>query len=179
MGILDRVILSIYTVFLLAVSLVTVLIAAGWLTPLQFLEAGLRSTSGRWAIGLVGAVFFIVSLRLLWYAFRRRGTSQTTIHETALGEVRISLNAIENLIRRVGRQVNGIRDLHPRVRAAEGGLKIDLRAWVSPDINVPDVSDHLQGQVKKHIRNVVGMDVAEISILVKDVSTEIRRGRVE
>lgn len=179
MGVADRIILTLYTFFLAFISLFIVLMAMGWGFPLEFIRTSLLNPNGRWAVGVLGTAFFVVSIRLLYYGFRRRGPSQTVVHETALGEVRITLGAVENLVKRVARQVKGVRDIRTSVGRSPEGITVNLRAVVSPEVSIPEVSDQVQNAVKNYVRHVVGVEVAEIKIYIDNITSEARRGRLE
>lgn len=179
MGVFDRVVLTLYTISLTVISLVIVTMAFGWLGPLDFIQRSLMAVNGRVVIGLVGTAFFVVSVRFMYFAFHRRSRSQTLIHQNPLGEVRISLSAIENLIKRIGLQTGGVKDLKAYASTGSGGVNVSLRVWVSPDASIPELSDHLQSQINKYVKSVVGVDVAEVRIHVENITTEIRSRRVE
>lgn len=178
MGILDRIILTIYTVALTLISAAIVALAAGWLVPLREIERLLADTNGRWATGLVGLVFFVASVRLLYFAFRRRGGGRGVVHESNLGEVRISMDAVENLVSRVARQQRGVRDVRSRADYAGGQISVNLRTWVGPDVSVPELSELLQREVARYVRNVIGIDVSQVRVQVVSIA-EGRRGKVE
>lgn len=179
MGILDRIILTIYTFALTFFSGAGLLVAFGWRAPFQVLVDAVESTRGRWSLGIIAAVLFISSVRLLYFAFRRGQASQTVVHQAELGEVRIKIDAIENLVRRVARQVKGIREAQPRVDASEGGIDVRIRVWVSPDVNIPEVTSELQQEISRYVHNVVGISVTQCEVDVTDITTETRRSRVE
>lgn len=179
MGILDRVVLTVYTVALLPISLFAVLIALGWGRPFDVVRASLLTVNGRAAVGLIGALLFVSSVRLLYLAFRGRGAGGQVVHETDLGDVRISLDAVENLVQRVSRQVKGVRDVRPHVRLVADGVEADVRVWVAPDVCIPDLARQVQEEVRRSVQTVVGVALSALEIRVENITTEGRRGRVE
>ncbi len=179
MGIFDRVILTIYTFALTFLSAAFVALAAGWLVPLEYVRTVLQDPNGRWVIGLAGAVFFVASVRLLYFAFRRRGSGRYVVHDAQLGEVRISLETVENLVARVARLQRGVREVRAVAEVAEGRVGVYLRTWVSPDVNIPELSDTLQREIARSVRGVIGVEVAQVRMDVVNLAAEGRRGRVE
>jgi hypothetical protein len=178
-GLFDRIILTIYTFSLTFISFITVATALGWLVPLEFVWTSLHTTNGRWVFGLIGGVFFVVSIRLLYFAFRRTSTSRMLIHDTALGQVDITFGAIENLVERVGHHLDGIRDIRPTVAANDDGISVKLVIGVSPDTNVPQLADELQNNIKRYVRRVVGLPVTNVDVHVRDITTQFSRSRLE
>src|SRR5690606_7407582 len=172
MGVFDQIILAVYTVSLAAVSALVVLAALGWQLPLDlFVNQALRVPEGRWATGILAALFFVSSVRLLRLVFRRRGPGQTLVRETELGQVAIALGAVENLVLRIGRQVDGVRDLSARVEAGDHGVRIRIRAAVADSAAVPDLTAAMQQVVQEHVRQVVGVEVEQVAVTVADIGT--------
>ncbi|HEY8450309.1 MAG TPA: hypothetical protein VIL95_07520, partial [Bacillota bacterium] len=126
MGLVDQVILAVYTIGLTVLSVLLVVVALGWLEPLQLLEQVLADPGGRWAVGLVGALFFVTGVRLAGLVFRRRGPGGMLVRQTDLGEVQVAVGAIEQFVARVGRQVDGVRELKARVGGGERGIQVQL-----------------------------------------------------
>ena len=179
MGIFDRVMLTILTLIVAAFSAVVILLAAGWLVPLEAFWTSLLKVSGRWVIGTLAGLTFIVAVRFIYFGFHRAGSDETLVHESEFGEVRISLSAVENLVRKVARQVKGVRDVRGWVTPGGGRLNVRLRTVISPDVSVPDVSGDIQNSVRDCLKNVVGVEAGEVRVFVENISNEARRGRVE
>ncbi len=181
MGILGRIVLLLYTLSLAVISaLVLGMSALGWLTPLDWVRTSLTADpNGRWTVGIASLVFFVVSIVFIIYTFTPRYPSRALVHETDLGEVHVTLEAIENLVKKVTRQIRGIRSVKARVATTGGGLEIWLRTVMSPDVSVPAVSEEIRTTLKGYVKNVVGAEVAEVHVYVTDISSESRKGRVE
>lgn len=178
MSLADRVFLTLYSLCLAVVSLLVVAVASGWEGPVAGLQAGLADPGRRWVMGALGVIFFAFSVRFLTLGVRRQRGSRSVVHETTMGEVSVSLGAIENLVRRVARQCTGVRDVRGWVRYGAAGLSVHLRLVVSPDVSIPKVSEEVQKAVAQYVRDVVGVGVSEVQVMVENISTEPRR-RVE
>lgn len=175
MSLADRVFLTFYSLCLAVLSLVVVAMASGWEGPLSGLQAGLADPQGRWVLGVLGVVFFAFSVRFLTLGVRSQRGPRSVVHETALGDVSVSLGAVENLVRRVARQCAGVRDVRGWVRYGPAGLAVDLRLVVSPDVNIPKTSEEVQKTVSQYVREVVGVAVAQVRVTVENIGTEPRR----
>jgi len=181
MGLFDRIILTIFTFIVAAFSAVVILLVAGWLAPLEVFRDVLRDDGGRLLIGILAGLTFIIAVRFIYYGFHLSGPEQALVHESSLGEVRIAIGAIESLVRRVARQVKGVRDVRGWVSPAGGRLDVRLRVVIAPDVNVPDVSGGIQNAVRECLKTVVGVEAGEVRVFVENISNEpqSRRGRVE
>ncbi|MGB9867031.1 MAG: alkaline shock response membrane anchor protein AmaP [Bacillota bacterium] len=179
MNIVDRLLLVIYTFLLAAFSVVVTMASLGWRSALDYMVTVATSGNTRWAAALTGVVFFAISVKLLYMAFRRRYHGQTVVHETPLGEVRVSLDAVEALVKRVVRQIDGVRDVKALVTTGSGLVDVELRVAVSPEVSIPGTSEDIQSAVKNQVRNVVGVNVGSVKVYVENITNETRRTRVE
>ena len=86
MSIIDRIILSIYTILLMLLSLTSILLSLKVL-PQEYWQQGLSLIYGRWEAALIGGVFFLVSIRLLLAGLRSRRGPNKIVHQTEMGVV--------------------------------------------------------------------------------------------
>ncbi len=177
MGLLDRLLLTVYTVALTLFSAITVVVALGDQRPFHAFQLALVNPEGRWITGLVSLLVLASSVRLLYSAFAR--PRMQVVHETDLGDVRIAREAVENLVQRVARQVRGVRDIRARVALGPDGVVAWARVWVSPDVGIPGLARQVQDEVRRAMREVVGVELSELRLHVENISTEGRRTRVE
>lgn len=178
---IDRIVLTVYTLALAFVSglMILVALAPAWIQPHVWLAEALESTRGQVLVGMSGAAFFAVSLRLIVFAFARRGGGQPVIHETAMGEVRISLDAVENLIKKVSRSVKGVREVKAVVSHSKDGLRAHLRGTVSPEVSIPEASEEIQNTVRQYVKRVVGVEISDISIEIDNIASDAHRRRLD
>jgi uncharacterized alkaline shock family protein YloU len=181
MGIIDRIVLTIYTLALAFISGLMILVAAApkWASPHLWIAESLTSARGRWVLGLIGVAFFAVSVRLIFFAFARRGGGQPVVHETDLGDVRISLDAVESLVRKVARSIKGVRDIKAVVVHGKDGLQATLRGTISPEVSIPEVSEEIQTAVRQYVKRVVGVEIASVRLEVDNIASDNRRGRLD
>lgn len=179
MGIFDRIILSIYTFTLAFLSLGVILISLR-LISLEQVRTSISLIYGQWEAGLVAAVFLLVSIRLLLAGLRSRRGSGTIIHHNDMGDVHISLTAVENLVEKAARHVRGVRGVKVAAGHTPAGLKVRVRAVISPESNVPAVTAEIQRRVGEYIKNTVGVELADMHIFVENISNDFKtKHRVE
>jgi len=182
MGIFDRVLLTIYTFVITLFSLGIVFIASKQVS-LELLWTSLQvNIYGRWEAALIGFVFFLLSMRLLITGITPHKGRQSIVQDTALGQVHITLSAIENLVQKVTRQIKGVRSVKTYIVNSDQGIGIHLKTVVSPEGSIPDISEEIQNRVKNYVHHVVGTEVAYIRLFVEDISNEVGskpRSRVE
>lgn len=181
MSIIDRIALELFTLGIAVVAGLVILMGFGWLAPLDWLQNALQTINGRWVTGIIGLGYLVFSARFILYGFsRRRYPSQSLTQDTELGEVRVSLGAVENLVRKTASQVRGVREVRTVVtRNKEAGIDVELSLVVSSDSNIPSLSDQVQNLIRDYVHTVVGVTVGQVKVLVDNISNESRRGRVE
>lgn len=181
MGIIDRIVLSIYTFSLAIISglMVLVAIAPEWLQPHLWLQEALSTGRGQALIGLVGAAFFAVSVRLIVFAFARKGGGQPVVYESAMGEVHISLGAVESLVKKTARSIKGVREMKATITHGKDGLHAHLVGTVSPEVSIPEVSQEIQATVRQYVKRVVGVEMAEVTLEVENIAADGRSRRLD
>lgn len=182
MGIFDRIILMLYTLSLTVLSALFVAVAAGWSFPLDYIRTTLENPNGRWALGITSAAFLVVSLRFIWYVFSPRGErgGRRVYHETELGVISISLDAVENLVKKSARQVRGVRDVKAKVENSGGGVQVFLKTVVTPETSVPEASKEIERILRHSVKSVIGVELTGLNVSVENIAADGgRRGRFE
>lgn len=172
---LDRLLLFLYTLAVGAASVIAVVIALGgleteWLKRLVEEAAG-QSRSVQGTVVAVGVVLFAVSLRLFAVSFRRSGGGgESIVQRTEHGDIRISVDTIENLALKAASRSRGVKDLRARVRASDAGLQIMIRAFVDGESAIPALSEEMQKNVSEQLEQATGIPVAEVSVFIANVT---------
>ncbi|MFZ5814520.1 MAG: alkaline shock response membrane anchor protein AmaP [Bacillota bacterium] len=180
MGVIDRIVLSIYTLSLAVISGLMIVVAIfPSINAHLWLEEALSSSRGQLLIGLIGTAFFAVSVRLIVFALTRRGGGQPVIFESPAGEVRISLDAVESLVKKTARSIKGVREMKAVITHGKDGLHADLKGTVSPDVSIPEVSEEIQSSVRQYVKRVVGVEMAEIKIEIENIAADGRGRRLD
>lgn len=179
MGIIDRIMLSIYTFFLAFLSVVVILLSLR-LIHLELAWTSLAYVYGQWEASLVGAVFFLVSIRLLLAGLRSRRVKNTIVHHNDMGDVHISLMAVENLVEKVARHIRGVRDIKVDVSMAHENIIVRMKVKISPESHVPTVAAEIQNRVHEYVKNTVGIELADVQVMVETISNDFKtKQRVE
>ncbi|HCC33499.1 MAG TPA: alkaline shock response membrane anchor protein AmaP [Clostridiales bacterium] len=179
MGVFDRVVLTIFALSNALLSALLLAVLLGWTAPLLYLGSYLQEPRDQWLLGSLAAIMLAVSSRFLYYGMRRPRQRRSLVHEGPLGETTISLGAVESLVAKVVRQLRGVREIRPRVHLLDGNVHVFIRAVVGSDVCVPEWSEEVQRTVRNQVRTIVGVDVAQVRVLVSNISSEPRRGRLE
>ncbi len=141
-------------------------------------QLGELTLNGRlWAGGLA-LICVVITFFVLRMALRIRREEKTVINQTQFGEIRITVSAIESLTLRATRKIRGVKDAHVGVRADLTGLDIFIEISVTPDLNIPQISEEIRTKVDEYINQTIGIRVNSIKVLVTRIEGE-NRTRVE
>jgi len=106
---------------------------------------------------VVSAIMF---MSILWanLIYARRQKERTIAFDNPSGPVSVSLNAMEDLIRRIAVRVPEIKEIRPTITANKKGLDVEIRLILRTDVNIPDMTGRLQEIIRSKIQDVIGLE---------------------
>lgn len=173
---LDRLLLFVYSVAVGISAIIAIVAASGgfsekWLNEVvSEFTGGARSVQASVIIG--AAILLLMSARLFVLSVRRSGggTAPSINQRTEHGDIRISVETVENLALKAASRTRGVKDLRARVRVVESGLEILIRAFVDGEGSIPTLSEEMQRTVSQQIEEATGIPVAEVSVFIANVT---------
>ena len=126
-------------------------------------DAGRRWQSRRW-------VCMIFSI-----PFPSRRERGFIMQHTELGDMSISMNALETMVRRCVDQHKELTVKSTRISRVKSGIVVEIRITLAAGVNIPLTVNALQKQVKQYIMSCSGVEVYEVKVLVE---TGIPNGKV-
>lgn len=145
------------------------------LFPPSAWQTSFEAVYGRLEYVIVAVILLGLAVLCVFNIFRREETMETITQAGALGEVRISFKAVENLVLRASRAVQGVREVKARIMYTDRGIIILLRALALPDLNIPQVTAELQQAVKAYVEDSTGCTVAEIKVFVENIAGDLAK----
>lgn len=182
--ILDRILLLLYSVVIGILSIGLMALSFQWIelpNVENFLDSFYRDMIARSTLIAVSILFLLVSIRFLYISLRKAGSGISSIDQrTDFGDIRISLETIENLALKSTARVRGVKDLKAKVNVNDTGLEIMIRTIVDGEIPIPQLTEEIQRSVKGHVEEVTGIPVASISVYVANINqSQSFKSRVE
>jgi uncharacterized alkaline shock family protein YloU len=139
-----------------------------------------NATTLRIAVFAVALVFFALSIMFLLSGVRNSKDRKAVSKHTSIGEIKISLNSIENIAINASRKTNGVRDSKTLVRKTDDSVEIEIRIVVMPDMSIPAITEDVQQRVKKSVEDTAGIAVKTVRVIVDSIYTGITyKPRVE
>lgn len=155
-------------IILAALGLGFLLLGSGWYLPYRWLDHALQYIRGNaWGSMAAGALLMLVGLLLL---ARPRENSQASFSvPSRLGEVRVTAEALKEIIARAALNLSGVRAVDSSFCQRPEGLEISVASQLAPGVVVKEASEKLQNSVKTEVEQYAGLKVVEVKVLVKSV----------
>lgn len=153
-------------IFLILCALWILTIAMGWGLPYLLLTEGLEwLRMYPWESTVVAGLLLLLGLLLFMRPIERKDRAFRTSSKG--GEVRISMEALQEIILRSATAILGVIQVQSRVRERETGLEITVYCQLEQGVLIPQTSGELQTKVKQDFELYTGMTVTEVKVLVR------------
>jgi uncharacterized alkaline shock family protein YloU len=169
-----------FALIALALAIGLIILAVWTEIALQYLENVLTNTDALLGVGIAGVILLLLAGRTLWAGLRTSETFQhTLIKNGEMGEIHISLEAINNLIIKSAQAVRGVKEVKPRIKSLPEGVAVLLVVVINPDLDIPKVTTELQDNVAQYLQEYGGIEVLEVKVLVENVKSQTKTSRVD
>lgn len=167
----DRILILLYALAGTISAIILGALLIGWTWP-EAIFRKVAAMPGSYETALILlAFFFLAGVILIWRGIYKVN-KHAVLQEGMLGQVRIALSAIETLAEKVVLDQKGIKEANAVVEEASKGICVRIRTAVTPDVNIPQLSQNLQSLVSEKILEVTGIEVHDIRILVESISAQ-------
>lgn len=179
MKIVDRLILTLYSLCLAVISFFVMIIPFN-IEYIVSINDGfnlVRSMEGNYIYSIVGLIFLVVSIRFLLSGVigtKSKHVDSFLVMKNEYGEIIIYSNTIVGLVQNVVDKFSSIKNIKTNVNLVSGQVEIQMKGEVVPEINIPDVTRELQVKVKEYVENATGAKVGEIKVEINSVSAPTR-----
>ena len=117
-------------------------------------------------------ILIVWSLHLVILSFRREKRKDkgcVSIQNTGDGAVRISVQAMDALVRRAIGEVEGVLDMKTKVINHEDSITVEIKMALSADSHIPNVTMVMQRNIRRYIEEFSGIAVREVLVLVNEI----------
>ena len=165
MKLLDRLILRFGAVLTLLTGGIAV--AAGILLYGHDLGEGVVMKWLPLALIISGAVAVVISVLNILVARRYAARRRAFITQpNEMGELRIAVSAIENLILKCVETHKEVKVQEMSVSNHRGAIDVDLRVGMNNNVSIPHAVEQLQSQIKRYLAASSGIEVRNITVSV-------------
>ncbi|KUO78129.1 MAG: hypothetical protein APF81_05425 [Desulfosporosinus sp. BRH_c37] len=139
--------------------------ATGWGLPYVLLAQGLEWLKANpWESTVVAAALLLMGLLL--FMRPRQSLERTFSTSSKGGNVRISQDALQEIITRSATALPGVLQVKSNLRERENGLEIMVSCQFEQGERIPHTSEELQAKVKADVELYTGIKVTEVKVLV-------------
>jgi len=182
--VVDKLLLFLYSIITAIVAVLMTCIGFGWINkPLadDSLATLYSNESLYITLAIIGIVLFLISIRFFVVSLSRNSMSAQSVDQrTEFGEIRISIETMENLALKAALRQRSVKDLRARVHASDTGLDIVLRAVVDGEVSIPVLTEEVQKNVKEYVEEITGIPVTNVSLFIANIiQTNTIKSRVE
>ena len=171
---LDRLINFIFSLAILLVSIVVIMISAGFIgyeSVDAWIKTTLFSTANNTVTCIVSIIVFLAALKTTIFLSRTNGKKKSAILvDTNHGKVQIAQETIENTAKGVAKKYEEIKDVQVRMLKEKRGINVYMALMVMPNTNVIELSASVQDAVKEAIEDTTGVKVNNVDIKIKNIS---------
>jgi uncharacterized alkaline shock family protein YloU len=181
----DRLLLFLFSIVIGVAAVYALVVVSGLISytaASDFLYDVYHDTFTAYTIITVAVVLLLLSIRFLYISVKKgRGQAPSIDQRTDHGDIRISIETVENLALKAASRSRGVKDLKARVSVNDSGLEIIIRTIVDGESSIPDLTEEVQRSVKEHVQEITGIPVAFVSVFIANIisSTPTFRSRVE
>lgn len=175
MKVIDRILLALYG-FLGALLLAAAGVCRIWPQVGEELGGLLDSyTAEVWfqvVVWVLLAVLLAWSVQMIVLAFRhepRKERGSVSVQNAGDGAVRISVSAMDTLVRQAIGQVDGVVGIKTRIVNHEDSITVNIDMALTSDARIPNITMLMQRNIKRFIEEFSGIAVREVVILVSEI----------
>lgn len=176
MKVADRIMLALYAVLgvlALAILCACVLWPEIYVINLANMMIGMCSTANGKIVGCVLIAVLIAGLvHLIAVAFRKDvcgSKSSVSVQNTDSGAVRVSVQAMDSLVRRAIGEQEGVLDVKSKIVNHDDSITVHIDMALAMDSHIPNITMMMQRRIKRYIEETSGIAVREVIVLVSEV----------
>ena len=182
MNVLNRFLVILFDLAIIAAAIALVLIAARVVSPEQIVPSG-NDVISAWLItklhafdslqswsrvqgAVICALVILFGLLLLYLESRALWSSEPRLKlkQDNLGQITVTLKGVRDLVNREVSATDGVLEVISKVKPRRRGLSIQSQISVAPSVNVSELGNQLQERIKTVIENHLSYPVLGVSV---------------
>lgn len=181
MKIVDRLALKIFSLIIFTIAIGIILVITGFVSLTQIVTDFVNFANGEYGTRIllgISGVLILIALKGIFFTSKPDSKGKEgVILENDNGKLVISKESLENLIASVTKEIPGAETVSSRTIVDKNkNLIVYVTALVSKDVMIKDVSSELQNKVKEAMRRTADLDVKEVNIRIKNITSKKVKG---
>lgn len=173
MSTFDRVLFVLFTLVVMVISAYVLGAAVGLLGPIGELVSTFF-VAHQLEISLAALLVFFLSMRFLYLGVLPTQGSQQAgfVHESELGQIKISVSALEQIVQQVVAAERNVRRAQIQLQGASGGVVVRVRVATNGQQNLVELAHVLQQAIKLQVEKVTNVSVRDVVVQFSAVGNE-------
>ena len=117
-------------------------------------------------LAVIALVLFLLGLRGIAAVFRSNKEKGFILQHTEYGDLNISMNAMENMVKKVVDMNDELKVTNTKIAHTKDGVIVSVRILLENGVNIPMIVSALQKQTRQYITSCSGVDVREVRVFV-------------
>ncbi len=163
--------------FLHIVLAIILLTAASLLFALSFsiyspheVETVIKTIYGNWQGAAAGIIIVVFGLWVLSKTFKTKESPRIIYRSTPQGQYIISFSALESMVIKAAKKVEGFIDLQPGIIPRENKLNVLIKGSIAEGYQIPALCEEVQETVKEYLEEMSGITVEEVKVFIENVA---------
>ncbi len=183
MKFLERFALVVYSYIIILLSVVLSLLVFNWIDfdvvtdMMHALVTG--AASSKITLG-VSVAFILLSIKCVFFdekSKERVKETQGVLLKNENGQLMISKETIDNIVKNAVAGFNNVKDCHTRIDVnIENQLRITLFLSVYENIVIKELASNLQNKIKEEVKKVSDLDVQEVNVKITSLQ-EVKKSK--
>ncbi|UNC92549.1 alkaline shock response membrane anchor protein AmaP [Candidatus Contubernalis alkaliaceticus] len=140
------------------------------LVSLEYVRTGLGLYYGNLWLVVPSLVLLSIALPLLLKGLKVSQIQKYVSLKVALGDINISVPAVENLVQNAVSQKDNSKVNKIKVRNFKEGIGVSINISSPPQKNIPQLVEELQMSVKEHLELMTGILVVEVKVVLDNLT---------
>lgn len=161
MSFLKRIGAIFYMLIMAGIGMIFLAVLFNMISPetwAKFIDIINANVSYKAALGAIAFLFIIKGLITPYKVERRLKKSRVVAFRNPDGEVTVSLSAIEEYIRKIAKNINGMKDVRSRVNVNKKGINIITDISVFSGANIPEITERFQMEIRNKVQAMLGVE---------------------
>ncbi|TCS84034.1 alkaline shock response membrane anchor protein AmaP [Tepidibacillus fermentans] len=173
MKLFDRLILFLSNLSLFFITLFIIVFGIGLFDPLLFNQLITRffvDSDVKTTVLVISVLLFLISLYLMAKSLQRKEVSPISKH-SEIGDIKISMETLENLVIKITSRIKGVRELKAKVKPDDNGsMTVLVKIVFDGETPIPQITKEIQDLVKERLEQITGITVGQVHVMVSNVS---------
>lgn len=140
----------------------------------------MNDATARMLLFLIGALIILCALRQLQKVISGSHRDQCIVFNAPHGPIRITLFAIEDMIKKMLDTKNELSHIRPRVSVTAEEIEIDIRANIAADVNIIEVTKEMQLKIHDKLNQLIGdQHNAKIKVEIRKMFLGSKKNQTE